>query len=259
MDPVVADVTELETRAPTHPELVEALEARGFRVLGRFATLSGPSRDDRIYNGAERTRLEAWRDRPAATVLVAPDGTAFAGVDTFGDAPLLRLRTELDDGSLVETLATRREGALLPRHGDPLAGFTSPATEDHPIRLIEEPTVDALIGAHLEHTAAETARRGARAVQHTDRDHALRVATRAAEHASRVRARANRLVRGAGVCIVVVLGLLLLWWELAADMSVGTSLLLDLLLVPTVVLVWFVVLLPLARSGLWRPPLNPER
>ncbi len=261
MDPaiIVADVTELETRPPTQPELVAALEARGFRVLGRFATLSGPSRDDLVYAPSERRRLEAWRDRPAAVVLVAPDGTAFAGVDTFGDAPLLRLRTELDDGSVVETVATQREGALQPRKGDPFAGITQSTTADHPIRLIEEPSADALITAHRAHTAAEAARRGAAPVRHTDRDHALRVATRAAEHATRVRARTKVMVRGVGVAIAVVLGMLLLWWELSSGMSVGQAVLLDLLLIPTVMVVWFLALLPVSRSRRLRPLLNPDR
>ena len=91
--PIVADVTTMEQRPPVHPEQVAALESRGFRELGRFATLTRPSGDDRAYAGPQRARLDDWRQRPAATVLVAPDGSAFAGVDVFGEARMLRLRT----------------------------------------------------------------------------------------------------------------------------------------------------------------------
>ena len=138
--PIVADVTTMEQRPPVHPDQVAALEGRGFRVLGRFATLTRPSRDDRAYAGPERARLDDWRQRPAATVLVAPDGSAFAGVDVFGEARMLRLRTELEDGSLVETVGVEREGALRPRWGrDPFATFKVTATADHATRLIEDP------------------------------------------------------------------------------------------------------------------------
>jgi hypothetical protein len=260
MDPVavVADVTEMETRPPAQPERVEALEARGFRVLGRFATLSAPSAQDRAYGRTERARLDAWRDRPAATVLVAPDGSAFAGVDTFGDAPLLRLRTELDDGSIVETIGTERHGALLPRHGNPFAGFTSTATEDHPVRLIEDPSADAVIASHRDHVATVAARSGAHAVRHAERDHALRLASRSVEHMTRIRQRSIALVRGIGLVAAVPIGLLFLWVEISSGMSLGSALLLDLVFVLVVVLVVLAVLLLVGRSPRWRPPLNQQ-
>jgi hypothetical protein len=260
MDPVaiVADVTEMETRPPAQPANVEALEARGFRVLGRFATLSGPSRYDNAYSRPERARLEAWRNRPAATVLVAPDGTAFAGVDTFGEAPLLRLRTELDDGTVVETIGTERRGALVPRRGDPFAGFSGTATPDHPVRLIEDPSPDAVIAAHHEHVAEVVGRLDAQPLRHADRDHALRLATKAADQMTRIRDRTAALIRRTVLVVVIPIGLLWLWVELSSGMSVGSALLMDLLLIPVVLLVVLLVLLVVGRSPRRRPPLNPS-
>ncbi len=261
MDPVaiIADMTEMETRPPLQPEKVAALEARGFRVLGRFATLSGPSRGDNAYDKAQRARLETWRDRPAATVLVAPDGSAFAGVDTFGDAPLLRLRTELDDDGIVETIGIVREGALMPRRGDPFATLTGASTDDHPIRLIETADPDLLIATHRDHVTEVSGRRGAAPIAHADRDHALRLASRALDHMNRVRDRGLQLLRRTATVVAVLLGGLLMAYQLASGVRLTTALLFDLFLIPVGLLVFVAVAIPIIRSPRWRPSLLDDR
>ena len=262
---IVADVTTMETRPPVHPEQVEQLEGRGFRVLGRFATLTRPTRDDAAYAGRERARLEDWRQRPAATVLVAPDGSAFAGADVFGDARMLRLRTELDDGSLVETVGIERDGVLRPRWGrDPLATFRVTATADHAVVLVEDPAPDVVIAEHADHVRQVVARRGAQPVVHADRDHALRLATGAADHMARVTNRFRRIVQVVCIAVVVSVGALFMWIELGSGVDLSTALLLDLVMVLVVllavVLVVVTVIAPLSRMQWWRPMyLEPGR
>jgi hypothetical protein len=256
MDPVaiVADVSDLETRPPTYPEHVAALEARGFRMLGRFATVSRPSQDDRAYARQERARLDDWRLRTAATVLVAPDGTSFAGVDTFGEARLLRLRTELDDGSVVETVGIDREGTLRPRFGqDPLASFRYVETPDHSVHLIEDPSPDAVIAAHSDHVAAAAARRAAQPVRHEDRDHALRLASRHADHLSRVVHRGRRLSRVLLFALFAVLVVALFAYDVA-DRSPAETLLAWVVVFAVMLFAILGVSLGLRRSSRWRPP-----
>jgi hypothetical protein len=257
--PIVADVTTLEQRPPVHPEQIAALEARGFRVLGRFATLTRPTRDDTAYAKPERERLDDWRQRPAATVLVAPDGTAFAGVDVFGEARMLRLRTELDDGSVVETVGVEREGALLPRWGqDPFATFQATATADHAFRLVEDPAPDVVLAEHDDHLAHVLARRDARPLVHADRDHALRLASAGVAHLMRVNKRYRVIFQAVCISLVVLIGVVFSTLEFAPGTSTSEALLLDLVMVVVAVVsvgsVIVFVLKPLSRMQWWRPP-----
>jgi hypothetical protein len=257
---IVADVSDLETRPPAYPEHVAALEARGFRVLGRFATLNRPSQDDRAYARQERARLDDWRQRTAATVLVAPDGTSFAGVDTVGEARMLRLRTELDDGSVVETVGIEREGVLQPRFGrDPLAAFSYVLTPDHSVRLLEDPSPDAVIVEHDDHVAVAAARREAQPVRHADRDHALRLATMHADHMSRVVHRGRRLSRTILFAVFVVLVLAMLAHQVSAERSWTAILLVDVGILATALAAVVGVTRMLSRSWWWRPPYLPDR
>ncbi len=262
--PIVADVTTMEQRPPVHPEQVAALEGRGFRELGRFATLTRPSGDDRAYAGPQRALLDDWRQRPAATVLVAPDGSAFAGVDVFGEARMLRLRTELDDGSIVETVGVEREGALRPRWGqDPFATFKVTATADHAIVLVEDPSPDVVIAEHADHVGRVVAKGGARPLVHADRDHALRLATSSVDHMNRVTRRFRVIFRVVCIAIVVLLGAVFMTLEVGSGSSLPRALFLDLVMVVVIVLVVaFVIafaLAPLSRMRWWRPPYLVDR
>jgi hypothetical protein len=255
-EPIVADATATEHRPPAHPEDVEAWEALGFRVLGRFATLQSASRQDLVYGRAERQRLSDWRLRPAATVLAAPDGSAYVTVDVFGDAPLSRMRTELDDGSIVETIGMQEAGALRPRGGgNPLAGFTSAATADHPIRLIADPTPAAIAAAHGDHVATVSALRGARSLRHDQRDHALRVATRAVAHHTAVQRRLATMTRVVGITLILLLGAFFMGVEIGYDTPLPVALLLDLQMVLLWLLLLAVTARPLAKARWWRPSL----
>jgi hypothetical protein len=262
MDPlaIVADVTDMETRPPRHPDHVAAMEARGFRVLGRFATLARPSQNDMAYGRQQRTRLEDWRQRTAATAMVAPDGTSFAGVDTFGEARMLRLRSELDDGSVVETVGVERDGVLMPRFGrDPLESFKLVATPDHFVRLIEDPTPDAVIAEHQAHVTDAAAIRGAEPVRHADRDHALRLATLHVDHMTRTVHRGQRVTRLALFGVFVVLVAAMLAYQSSAERPTIAVLLFDLAMVLIAVIVAIGVSRLMMRWTRWRPAYVVDR
>lgn len=177
------DATETEHRETLSPMTVQQLEEKGFRVLGRIAVLSAPAATDRLFDPAERVRLNAWRSRPAFTLLAAPDGSAYASVDTYGDAPMVRMRTVLEDGSLVETIGLAPEGRLRLRIPfDPYAWITFVNAADRSTRLIHDASAWILVPTHAEHLREVTERRGSRPVLHNDRGDALRLWKRAASH-----------------------------------------------------------------------------
>lgn len=183
----VVDATETEHRPPLLPSTVTALEAEGFRVLGRLALHStSRGRDDHVYDRGERQRLAVWRGRPAATLLVASNGTSYATVDTFGDAPVVRLRTALADGSLVETVGVGHLGVLVPRTSriDPLAGFTVGRARGRSVRLV--PTVDPreVVSLHARHVEGVSRDRGSAVARQDDRDGAVRMWRAAANHSA---------------------------------------------------------------------------
>ncbi len=240
----VVDVTETEHRDPLLPTLVAGMEALGFRVLGRVAVRRSASRNDYLYDAAERRRLATWRARPAATLMAADDGTSFAIVDTYGEAPLLQLRTTLLDGSLVETLGIAPTGAPVPRRPiDPLGGFTLAEAPHRSIRVTELGAPAELVEAHAHHVAERTAAIGVGPADHVDRADAVRLTETAAAHtdacADWLSARsARRQWALSATYVVAVLAiwfpLLLVWHVRSALVSVVIALAVVLALSPIV-------------------------
>jgi hypothetical protein len=145
----VVDVTDLEDRPHLVPWLVQALEARGFRALGRLATGKRVESARLAFDGAERDRVDSWRDRAARTLLKDSEGTAYAVVDTLGDAPMLRLRTLLDDGSLVETVGQTSEGLPVPSSGrDIRRGYALSEAPGRAFQLVDVVDPDVVVPAH---------------------------------------------------------------------------------------------------------------
>jgi hypothetical protein len=143
-----ADVTGSEWRLAALPELVHELGRLGYRAIGRVVQRSGGGSDSQ-FDRVERQRLHAWRARPAATMLAAADAAAFVTVDTYGDAPLLRFRTVLTDGTLVETVSVTSDGILRPRPGlDPLEGFTVGDAPGRSVVLLTDLSVAEVARAH---------------------------------------------------------------------------------------------------------------
>ncbi len=240
----VADVTAREQRPVLFPDAVVEMEGLGFSVLGRFGTVAGASRRDRIFTRPERERLAAWRERPAYPVLVADDGSAFASVDSYGDARVLLLRTELTDGSLVETVGVDREGMLRPRGAiDPFAVFTNVETSDRDVLMLPGTDLARVVAGHREHVRVVASRRGSLAVVHAARDHALRIWLRANAHAELTARRSDLLSTALGCAVIVAVGASALLGAAAATVAVAA-------LVGMVL--WVAVLALAARSRLVR-------
>lgn len=89
-----------------YPEIVAAFEALGFARLGGVHLVFA---DDTELDELVRSHPPEVQDEfrlsaeTPETVLAAPDGTAFVGVDWFYRQPSIRLRSLLADGRLVET------------------------------------------------------------------------------------------------------------------------------------------------------------
>ena len=178
----VVDVTHTEDRPHLVPWLVDALVARGFHVLGRLATGQRVDSARLAFEGSERDRFDAWRQRPARTLLADRDGTAYAVVDTFGDAPLLRLRTLLDDGSLVETVGLSSHGLPVPTSGDPLMAFRVAEAAGRSLRLLHDVDPDLVVPTHERLVGDVAGPRGLRPVEHGDRAAAVDLWNAATAH-----------------------------------------------------------------------------
>ena len=89
-----------------YPELVKELEDLGFIEIGRFVAVpkSGSIEDlADVYEPSLRARFLHHAMTPIP-VLRSPDRSTLAEVAWLWDSPSLRMRTCLQDGSLVETL-----------------------------------------------------------------------------------------------------------------------------------------------------------
>jgi hypothetical protein len=99
------DVTDSEDQRVDYPEIVEEFLDMGFTRLGRVVLVpaEGTHEDTAAdYEPALEAKYLAHCDVPTP-ILRAPDGTAFVEVSWFWDGPSVRMRTELADGSAVET------------------------------------------------------------------------------------------------------------------------------------------------------------
>ena len=223
----VVDATETEHRDAPLPTTVSELESLGFRVIGRLAVRTVASRADYLYDAGERRRLAVWRARPAATLLAADDGTSYATVDTFGDAPVVRLRTELTDGSLVETVGIPPVGAPIPRDGtSPFVGFTLSNAPGRSVRLTPTADVGTALDEHAQHRDAICARRGAAAGRHVNRADALRLWRAATAHADACSQWLDDKARwwGRAILALVVAGLALVVVGLLAALRAESAL-----------------------------------
>jgi len=99
------DVTDSTDQRVDYPEIVDEFLDMGFTRLGRAVLVptEGTHEDTAAdYEPALEAKYLAHCDVPTP-MLRAPDGSAFAEVSWFWDAPSVRIRTELADGSAVET------------------------------------------------------------------------------------------------------------------------------------------------------------
>jgi hypothetical protein len=110
-----------------HPDVVQELVEAGLEPAGRLANDLSPERDRRLLRGYDedvRAQLAASMGR-AFPLLLSPDREVAVEVSDLAGRPVVRMRTFLDDGSLVET--ERRWGQVPPWPGR-LAPFRRFAT-----------------------------------------------------------------------------------------------------------------------------------
>jgi hypothetical protein len=99
------DATDFADDRVDYPEIVDEFLSMGFTQVGRVilqptvGTLEDMAAD---YPGEQKEKMLAHGDVPTP-ILRAPNGSAFVDVSWFWDSPSVRIRTELADGSVVET------------------------------------------------------------------------------------------------------------------------------------------------------------
>jgi hypothetical protein len=138
---------------------------------------------------------------------------------------------------------------------DPFAGFTVVQTHDRSVQVVPDPTPATVVETHTEHVRVAAARRHARPVAHDDRDHALRLSTQAADHQTRIQRRLVTMSKSVNISLVVLIGAVFIYLELAYAVSLATALALDALMVAliAVVLVLSGTAMALGPARWWRP------
>jgi len=256
-----ADVTGSEWRSAELPELVHDLGRLGHRVLGRVVQRSGGGSDSQ-FDREERVRLHIWRARPAATILAAADGESYVTVDRYGDAPVLRFRTSLTDGTLVETTVLTSHGILRPRPGlDPFEGFTLGDGPGRSVALLTDLPVVAAVQAHRDRVRAAAGSASPR--EHTVLADAVALWNAAAEHtleSARTLGRWRRLTgigwllvaMVPGVCLT--LALLVAWAAASVPLAIFLGALAAPLTAALLVRPIRACSRALGRARWWRPP-----
>lgn len=184
------DATDHPDQRVDYPEIVCGFEDIGFSSVGRI--LAVPS------DGTLEDLGAGWDDRSAifmehatipTPILRAPDRSTFVEVSWFWDSPAVRLRTTLQDGSLVETLR-RWEVAPQRMQGE----ATKPVNIDHTMTACHNPlggrSVSVLAGStpeqlwqhHQEHVARYSVSRRSFPTDHGDLDAAITQIRAAFEH-----------------------------------------------------------------------------
>ena len=178
-------------------------------------------------------------------------------MDTYGDAPVLRLRTAFADGSIVETVAVASEGIFRPRPGlDPFEAFRVGDAAGRSVALIRDVPVADVVRTHRDRVRALGATTPR---SHADLADAVDLWNAAAHHTLETSRslRRWRLLAGLGWLLVASLPALVVAWGVGSALGVVPGVLLGLL-AGAVTLVLLVPLIrstgrALARARWWRP------
>ena len=185
------DATSSDARPTPFPEVVAGFEALGFGVVGRI----GRRRPEDLWREAaaypKERRLEYCEQRAVPSVVLAsPDGSAFVVVAWWWGMPDVRIRTALDDGSVVETLRAWDRDPVWPsgrraihRHGDlreEQLMFNVP--DGGRVVTLAGGTATDLWEAHRRSVLRVSDERTGRPVAHSDVDSAVDLSNRLARH-----------------------------------------------------------------------------
>ena len=111
------DATDSADERVDYPEIVEEFLAMGFTPVGRLLLVQteGTHEDTAAdYESEKGAAYLAHCDVPTP-ILWSPDGSALVDVSWFWDAPSVRIRTELADGSVAETNRRWENPPALPK------------------------------------------------------------------------------------------------------------------------------------------------
>jgi hypothetical protein len=210
-----------------YPEYVDELKSMGFVQVGRYLAQPTTQTMEELAAGFGDNAEVFFENATIPTpVLRSPDGSAFAEVSWFWDSPSVRIRTMLDDGSLVETL---RRWDRPPDLGE-MAQFWSEVDIDQEMTREHNPSGGRSVlvvpecrpheqwERHLEHVAGYGTQRAARPIDHGDLNTAIAIARDGFRHMTKVNQafigtwKPLVLAYGAvGLMAVAVLTLLAFW------------------------------------------------
>lgn len=198
------DATDDPDQRVAYPEVVAGFVDLGFRQVGRLhgEPVDGLDAVAAQYAAAARDRFLEMAPIPAP-ILASPDGTAFAEVSWFWESPSIRIRSLLDDASLVETVRLWDHTPGLPRPVRPspqgldlYREMTRSSSPDRgrSIEVVADAGPAEMWQAHLRHLSWVARRRDAQPIRHDSIDQAIALTRTAFEHDYRVVARTRNLM-----------------------------------------------------------------
>lgn len=185
------DATDDPDKRVPYPDYVEEFESIGFTQVGRIkaAPTSGTLEDVAAQYGDLADEFLEYTSMPTP-ILRSPDKSAFVEVSWFWESPSIRLRTRLDDGSLVETL--RRwdnpppAGAMAPYWEetdiDQEMSRMYSSSEGRSVVIVPDCRPDEQWERHREHVSAYSGQRRAQPIVHGDLETAIEVIDEAFRH-----------------------------------------------------------------------------
>lgn len=197
------DATDDSDQRVAYPEVVAGFVDLGFQRVGRLLgePVDGLEAVAAQYDSAARDRFLEMAPIPAP-ILASPDGTAFAEVSWFWESPSIRIRSLLEDGSLVETVRLWDHTLDLPQarasgqNFDRYREMTRSSSPDRgrSIEAVADAGPAEMWQAHQRHLSWVAGRRNARPIRHASTDQAIAVTRAAFEHDYRVVARTRNLM-----------------------------------------------------------------
>jgi len=194
------DATDYPDDRVDYPEIVDEFRAMGFVQIGRVlaAPVQGTYEDIASdYDAVSRERFLAHCDVPTP-ILRAPDGSAFVDVSWHWQSPSVRIRTELADGSLVETNRRWKHPPELPlvlaehwKRFDIDRNMTKRSTPQRgrSVEIASTQDTTAQWRKHQEHLARYSAQRNTEFRRHDDVEQYIMLAGRAFRHDTKVERR----------------------------------------------------------------------
>lgn len=214
------DATDSTDQRVDYPEIVEEFLAMGFTQVGRLilAPTAGTHEDTAAdYESEHGAAYLAHCDVPTP-ILWAPDGSAFVDISWFWESPSVRIRTELEDGSVAETNRRWENPPALPRQLvkywkrfdiDRDMTKRSVPRSGRSIEIVATQDSAAQWRQHQDHVARYAASRGTKVATFERFEQAIEMAQRLFSHDEAVERRTvgfwKPLVLGYGILALLVI------------------------------------------------------